>query len=168
MRKPSLLLLKELIMRRIPGFSLIEILVVVVVIGILAATVTPKFLHANEKATITATSEDLQAIANALAMYMAKNGSFPRDVNRMRVVNELTPYFKSDNPFAKPTPIGGVYDYEGPPNWNPAQISIRKNGSNVYTATEAQRLDEYMDNGDLKTGRLREHGSRLAYYFDGQ
>ncbi len=99
-------------------------------------------------------------------MYMAKHGSYPRDVNRMRVVTALTPYFKSDNPFAKPTPIGGVYDYEGPPNWNPVQISIRKNGSNIYTDNIAQKLDEYMDNGDLKTGKLRSHGSRLGYYFD--
>lgn len=150
------------------AFSLIELVVVITVVAILAAMVVPKFATARSDSEIAATSEDLQAIANALAMYMAKHGSFPRDVNRMNVVNELTPYFKSDNPFAKPTPIGGVYDYEGPPNWNPAQISIRKNGSNVYTATEALRLDEYMDNGDLSTGRIREHGSRLAYYFDGQ
>jgi type II secretory pathway pseudopilin PulG len=147
---------------------LIELVVVITVIGILAAMVVPKFATARSDSEITATSEDLQAIANALAMYMAKNGSFPRDVNRMQVVRELSPYFKSDNPFAKPTPIGGVYDYEGPPNWNPAQISIRKNGSNVYTDAEALKLDEYMDNGDLKTGKIRAHGDRLAYYFDGQ
>ncbi|MFK7760057.1 MAG: type II secretion system protein [Phycisphaerales bacterium] len=155
-------------MRAHQAFSLIEILVVVVVIGILAATVTPKFLQAKEEAAIAATSQDLSAIVNALSMYYAATGSYPRDVVRMRVVKDLSPYFKSDNPFAKPAPIGGVYDYEGPPNWDPMQISIRKNGSQVYTDAIAQKLDEYMDNGDLRTGKIRKHGSRLGYYFNGQ
>lgn len=154
--------------KRFDGFTMIELVVVITVIGILAVMVAPKFASARTDAMITATSEDLGAITDALAMYMAKNGSYPRDVNRMRVVNDLTPYFKNENPFAKPAPMGGVYDYEGPPNWNPPQISIRKNGDQVWTDEMAQALDEYMDNGDLGSGKLRKHGSRLGYYFDGQ
>ncbi len=150
------------------AFTLVEMLVVVVVIGILAAMVTPKFLQAKEEASIAATSEDLQAIVNALSMYISKHGSYPRDVNRMQVVSALTPYFKSENPFAKPAPMGGVYDYEGPPNWNPPQISIRKNNGNNYTDNMALKLDEYIDNGDLRTGKLRSFGDRLGYFFDGQ
>ena len=150
------------------AFTMVELVVVITVIGILAVLVAPKFASARSDAVITATSEDLGAITDALSMYMAKNGSYPRDVVRMRVVNDLTPYFKNDNPFAKPAPIGGVYDYEGPPNWNPPQISIRKNGDNVWTDEMALALDKYMDNGDLNTGKLRKHGGRLGYYFDGQ
>ena len=37
-----------------------------------------------------------------------------------------------------------------------------------YTDNMALKLDEYLDDGDLKTGKLRSFGSRLGYFFDGQ
>lgn len=107
------------------AFTLVELLVVIVVLGILAAIVAPKALDAREEAALTAAAADLKAIENAVALYVSEHGAYPRDVNRRRVVGVLDPYFKSENPFAKPAPIGGVYDYEGPPNWKPVQISIR-------------------------------------------
>ncbi len=150
-----------------PGFSLLEIVVVTVVIGILAVMVVPRFADARNETTVAATSEDLRAIANALSMYKASHSVYPKDVSRTQVVTVLTPYFKTDNPFAKTSPIGGAYDYEGPPNWNPVQISIRKNGANVFTNEMALKLDEYMDNGDLSTGKVKLVGDRISYDIDG-
>jgi len=149
------------------AFTLLEVIVVTVVIGILAAMVVPKFADARNDTSVAATSEDLHAIANALSMYMAGHGSYPVDVGRTQVVSVLIPYFKSDNPFSKTAPIGGAYDYEGPPNWNPVQISIRKNGSNAYTDEMALRLDEYMDDGNLNTGKIKLVGNRISYDIDG-
>ena len=147
------------------AFTLVEVLVVVVVIGILAAMTIPKLASAAGETNITATAADLKAITNAVVMYRSEHGAFPRDVNRAQAVGVLEPYFKQGNPFEKDAPIGGTYDYEGPPNWNPIQISIRQNGSNRFTNAMALELDEYMDNGDLRSGALILHGNRLAYYF---
>ncbi len=147
------------------AFTLVEIIVVVVVIGILAAVAVPKFVGAREQTAIAAAAEDLKAIELAADMYNAMHGAFPPDVNRTREVEGLAPFFKGENPFAKPCPIGGAYDWEGPPRWNPPQVSIRKNGSNIYSDEDAQALDEHFDDGDLNTGRLRKSGSsRLTFY----
>ncbi len=150
---------------RCRAFTIVEIIVVVVVIGILAAVAIPRFVGAREDSAVAAAAEDLKAIELAVDMYYAKHAAYPPDVNRTQQVSQLTPYFKADNPFAKPCPIGGVYDWEGPPSWSPPQVAIRKNGTNVYSDADALALDRHFDDGDLTTGRFRQDGSqRLTFY----
>ena len=107
-------------------------------------------------------------IETALGMYKAKSGAWPTDVSRTQAVSELEPYFDSGvNPFAKECPIGGVYDYEGPPGWNPPQISIRKNGAQVWSDADALLVDQHFDDGDLSTGAFRQaDANRLFYVLD--
>lgn len=153
-------------MRR-SAFTLLEIIVVIIVIGILAAMVVPRYVSARQDTAISATAEDLRAIENAVSMYYAKYGAYPRDVNRTEVVSVLEPFFKDENPFSKIAPIGGKYDYEGPPNWSPVQISVRSEISTNHSEAVAIELDRYMDNGDLRTGSIRRDGDR-TYYIVGQ
>lgn len=149
------------------AFTLVEIIVVVIVIGILAAIAAPKFVGAQVDTELASTAEDLRAIEYAVSMYYAKHGSYPRDVNRSKAVSVLGEFFKTENPFQKIAPIGGVYDYEGPPNWSPVQISIRSERRGSHSRERAQQLDEYMDNGDLSTGSVRRKGNR-TYYIIGE
>lgn len=149
------------------AFTVIEMIVVVVVIGILAAVAIPRFVGARDDSAVAAAAEDLKAIELALDLYHAQHGSYPPDVNRTQPVPQLDPYFKIENPFAKPCPIGGVYDWEGPPSWSPAQVSIRDNGTNTYDDGQAQALDEHFDDGDLSTGRFRRASAdRLVFFIE--
>ncbi len=59
------------------GFSLIEILVVVVIIGILAAVVVPRFMDEPDRARVTKAEQDIQAISTALNMYRLDNYTYP-------------------------------------------------------------------------------------------
>ncbi len=65
------------IRRPAAGFSLIEILVVVVIIGILGAVIVPNLLSRPDQARITAAQADLRGLANALEMYRLDNFSYP-------------------------------------------------------------------------------------------
>lgn len=59
------------------GFTLIEIIVVVVIIGILATFVAPKFLGKTDDARIVKAKSDIQAIESALDIYKLDNYAYP-------------------------------------------------------------------------------------------
>jgi len=59
------------------GFTLIEILVVVVILGILAAIVVPKVMEHPGEARQVRARQDIQAIGTALNMYKLDNFSYP-------------------------------------------------------------------------------------------
>ncbi len=59
------------------GFTLIEVMVVVVILGILAAVVVPKIMDNPEKARITKAKQDIRAMESALDLYKLDNYSYP-------------------------------------------------------------------------------------------
>ena len=59
------------------GFTLIEILVVVMILGILAAVVVPNLLDEPEKAKRTTTEVQIRGFEQALARFKLDNGFFP-------------------------------------------------------------------------------------------
>lgn len=59
------------------GFTLIEILVVVVILGILAALVVPRIMQRPDEARIIAATNDIRAINSALKLYRLDNGVYP-------------------------------------------------------------------------------------------
>ena len=59
------------------GFTLIEILVVVVILGILAAIVVPRVMERPGEARVTRAKQDIQGIVTALSLYKLDNFLYP-------------------------------------------------------------------------------------------
>ena len=59
------------------GFSLIEIMVVVVILGILASIVVPKIMNRPDEARMVKAKQDILSIQNALDLYKLDNGVYP-------------------------------------------------------------------------------------------
>lgn len=59
------------------GFTLIEVMVVVVILGILAALVVPKIMSRPDEARITKAQQDLRALEAALKLYKLDNYTYP-------------------------------------------------------------------------------------------
>ena len=63
--------------RKQRGFTLIEIMVVVVILGILAALVVPQVMSRPDQAKVTVAKGDIKAVAAALDMYKLDNFAYP-------------------------------------------------------------------------------------------
>jgi general secretion pathway protein G len=61
----------------VPGFTLIEVLVVVAILGILAAIVVPRIMDRPDEAKRVAAQADARAITQALKLYRLDNGFYP-------------------------------------------------------------------------------------------
>lgn len=59
-----------------PGFTVVEILIVVVIIGLLATIVIPKFGSSREKALITSMKSDLRNLMTQQESRMADSGNY--------------------------------------------------------------------------------------------
>lgn len=59
------------------GFTLIEIMIVVVIIGILAGLIAPIIMDRPDQARVTAARNDIQAIMSALKLYRLDNATYP-------------------------------------------------------------------------------------------
>ncbi len=59
------------------GFTLIEVMVVVVILGILAALVVPKIMDNPDKARLLKVEQDIRAIETALKLYKLDNYTYP-------------------------------------------------------------------------------------------
>ena len=68
----------SLAQRRIQaGFTLIEIMVVVVILGILAAMVVPKIMSRPDEARVVAARQDIGSLVQALKLYRLDNKRYP-------------------------------------------------------------------------------------------
>ncbi len=59
------------------GFTLIEVMIVVVILGILASIIVPKIMGRPDEARATRTLQDIRAITAALDLYRLDNYSYP-------------------------------------------------------------------------------------------
>ncbi len=60
-----------------PGFTLIEIMIVVVILGILAVAVVPKIMGRPDEARVAAAKADIAVVMQQLKLYRLDNGAYP-------------------------------------------------------------------------------------------
>jgi len=62
------------------GFTLIELMIVVAIVGILAAVAIPTYYHYINKARVISAVSDLKSVQKDMNAYLIDNGSYP-DIN---------------------------------------------------------------------------------------
>lgn len=92
------------------GFTLIEILLVVIILGVLVAMIAPSLFGRGEQARVSAARADIESnLSTALDLYELDNGHYPSTAQGLRALNE--------KPSASPAPA----------NWNGPYLKRKKN-----------------------------------------
>ena len=126
--------------QRRQGFTLTEIMLVVVIIGILAALVIPKIAGSSERARVTAASADIKGgIKSAIGQYEGDNGFYPKSLQELIVQpsnakNWHGPYF--DPPKLPLDPWGNPYIYYFPGKHNPTSYDLLSTGPDGREGTD--------------------------------
>jgi general secretion pathway protein G len=68
---------QKTIIRNCRGFSLIELMVVIVILGILAGMIVPRFMGRTDDAKLMKARVDIAALETALKLYRLDNGAYP-------------------------------------------------------------------------------------------
>lgn len=74
-------------MKRRTGFTLVEILIVVIILGILAAIVIPQFTEASNEARVSALSSDLQTLRSQVELYKVQHAERLPSVDAARLLD---------------------------------------------------------------------------------
>ena len=146
------------------GFTLMEILIVVVILAILAAIVIPSFASATEDTRRTAFIQDLRAFEGAIMRYQVDHGEFPLDGGSGTVPSGLEPYVQQGK-WEGGTPIGGVWDNETDDILT-AGMGVHFNGTGeTRDSSYMEDIDLIIDDGDLSVGSFRVYGDRYYRVF---
>jgi prepilin-type N-terminal cleavage/methylation domain-containing protein len=134
------------------GFTLLEIMIAVVIIGLLASMAIPAVQRVSNNAKLGKILSDFRTFAQAFEQYAAENGEWPPNAGTGVVPPAMRNAIKADAWEEPRTAIGGRW------NWDKDAFSITAGiAITGYTADDATLsiIDSRLDDGDLSTGIFR-------------
>jgi general secretion pathway protein G len=122
------------------GFTLVEMLLVLVILGVLAAIVYPKVAGRGEQARVTSTQTQISAFKTALDAFEVDNGYYPKGHNGLQdlvqkprdAVNWRGPYLES----IPKDPWQNEYVYECPGKHNSGSYDVMSMGPDGRSGTD--------------------------------
>lgn len=152
------------------GYTLVEMMVVVVLIGLLAAAGLPGYRQITMRSKVTATVNDLRQFSTVLQTYATQNGRWPADAEPQLAPSEL-----ADNlprTFVGRTPIGGVYKW----NFGDNAMGIPAKAAICIVTVDTNKLDDdiallelldsQLDDGNLTEGMVQVNAGSLVYIIE--
>lgn len=120
------------------GFTLIEVLVVVIILGSLIAIVVPNLMDLPDRAKIQTTQVSMEQIGVALKLYRLDMGSYPKDIIDLTkvpvgIAGRSRPYLENDR--APADSWGSPFVYRSPGVHNPLDYDLYSIGPDKNDGT---------------------------------
>ncbi|MBL8890103.1 MAG: type II secretion system protein [Planctomycetaceae bacterium] len=137
------------------GFSLIELVIVLLIVGILAVVASSRVLNIRTNAQLNAIVTEANRL-NRLAMIAQQlNGRLPANTNGQVVPTELQPPLYAHS-FQARNPVGALWDWNGPGTSLPVYgISCVFDSTSAEPSGLYTQLDSKFDDGNAATGKIR-------------
>ncbi len=121
------------------GFTLVEMLLVLVILATLAAIVIPKMAGRSQQAKVTAAASQIQSFKTALDSFEVDNGYYPKGGNLNDLVNQPNGATNWKGPYLEripPDPWGNAYTYDYPGKHNASGFDLTCAGPDGRTGTD--------------------------------
>jgi prepilin-type N-terminal cleavage/methylation domain-containing protein len=137
-------------MRASAGFTLIELMIVIAILGVLGSVALPSYERYVTRAKLTETAANLGKWKKEFKLYATVMGRYPDDSHIVLPANAGLSI--DETLWLAPTALGGNWNWEGPDSYPYAGIAIVDPSS---SEEDIALLDRLLDNGDLATGAFR-------------
>lgn len=142
------------------GFTLVEIMVVIVIIGLLVAMAVPTFQKVQQQARANTFLSELRIYRYGVETFALQTGEYPTDTAPGTLDPELAEYLKASD-FAEDTPVGGKWDIARDLDGVTCAVGV----VGVSRAELIEQVDDRLDDGNITTGLLRTLGGESNYYW---
>ena len=143
------------------GFTLVELMIVVVIIGLLGVLAVPAFQKVRNKSYATRIANDFRVFATAFEVHALEEGVWPGDGMGNTLPASAQPYFENSS-WDDPPPNGGYWDWEANRLGFVASVGLSEGDGSLDPEVYVQ-VDSILDDGNLATGVFQRRGGRYLY-----
>ena len=146
------------------AFTLVEILIVVMILGILASLTIPQFSAASTDARQVAFKENLQHLVSAAQLYYNKYSALPAQTGGDPVPSVVMDELGDRGSFPLHTPLGGYWHIGYFPDLQRWGVGVWWPGSEPLVLNIVTQVDASIDDGNGSTGRFQTRDGARYYW----
>ena len=144
------------------GFTLVEIMIVVAIIGMLAALGFPAMYEAGNRTRARRFARDIQIAGHAFIQYAMETGAYPADRPQGQMPAGMSGYLWNFA-WTEDTVVGGQWDWDYEQFGTKAGVSVH---APAWEDDRMQLIDAVMDDGNLSTGQFRKRSGGYMYVLE--
>jgi len=133
------------------GFTLVEVMIVVSIVGLLAAIGVPSMVGAGENTRKARFAREIKSAGHAFVQYAFDHGDYPADTIPAQMATGMAEYLNGF-PWIEETVIGGQWDWDYEVFGVHAGVSVK---SPNWDDDQMREVDALIDDGNLGSGQFR-------------